>query len=198
VAQGFRRTKSGIGGRFAAAERAVLVELFDQVYELLATDSDDSSTRTDDGGDHPRQLTPTQQQAQDLAALVGIGTATVAPADPALARLLPDAHRDDPELSADFRRYTELGLRARKQAGLRVARDCFAADGAADATVNLNPDQAAALAVALTDVRLVLAARIGLEGGVTELPPDQLTYFADVYDFLAWLQESLVAALMPT
>ena len=62
--------------------------------------------------------------------MVGIGTATVEPADPALARLLPSAHRDDDEVAAEFRRYTEQGLRARKRAGLELARQTLGRDGA--------------------------------------------------------------------
>ena len=36
------------------------------------------------------------------------------PDDPALQRLLPDAHRDDPEVAAEFRRFTERSLREGK------------------------------------------------------------------------------------
>ena len=49
-----------------------------------------------------------------------IGTATEAPADPALARLFPDAYTDDPEASGDFRRYTEPGLRTAKREALET------------------------------------------------------------------------------
>ncbi len=34
------------------------------------------------------------------------------PEDPVLARLLPDAYRDDPEAAGEFRRYTEPALRS--------------------------------------------------------------------------------------
>ena len=52
-------------------------------------------------------------------------TATEAPDDPALARLLPDAYADDPEASGEFRRYTELGAARRRKRR-------SAADGARD------------------------------------------------------------------
>jgi hypothetical protein len=38
-------------------------------------------------------------ETDPLAALVGIGTAVDAPSDPAVARLLPDAYREDPDAS---------------------------------------------------------------------------------------------------
>ena len=59
-------------------------------------------------------------QLDPLAAMVGIGTATEAPDDPALARLLPDAYGEDADASAEFRRYTELSLREKKQAQARA------------------------------------------------------------------------------
>ena len=51
--------------------------------------------------------------ADPLAAMVGLSSGPLEqPADPALARLLPDAYGDDDEAAAEFRRYTEADLRA--------------------------------------------------------------------------------------
>ncbi|HET8616644.1 MAG TPA: DUF2017 domain-containing protein [Actinomycetales bacterium] len=138
MARGFRRTRHGLRAKLDGQERAVLAHLFVEVYELL-----------DDG---------TPAETDPLAALVGIGTSVDLPDDPALARLLPDAHALDAEASSEFRRYTEQGLRDRKRACLETARLSLGRDGA----LTLDDDEGQAWLVALTDVRLVLAERMGL------------------------------------
>ncbi len=194
MARGFKRTRRGLRIKLAAHERGLLAHLFVEVHEML-----------DDGVD---------AETDPLAALVGIGTAVDPPSDPALARLLPDAHRDDPEAAADFRRYTEAGLRARKRDGLEVARRSLGRDGD---TLLLDEPEAQAWVVALTDVRLVLASRMGLETdddheriaqladaetqpaeetGQTQGAAGSLGVMLAVYDFLTWLQETLVEALL--
>jgi hypothetical protein len=127
-----------VRAKLDAQERAVLAHLFVEVYELL-----------DDG---------VQADPDPLAALVGIGTSVDPPDDPALARLLPDAHKEDPEASSEFRRYTEQGLRQRKRQALETARLALGRDGA----LTLDDPEQQAWLVALTDVRLVLAERMGL------------------------------------
>src|SRR5439155_1762221 len=82
-------------------EPDVLRGLFQQLAELVAPDE-------------PPDPDP-------LAAMVGIGTSSSVPDDPVLARLFPDAYGDDPEASAEFRRYTEITLRERKLAAARRA-----------------------------------------------------------------------------
>lgn len=190
MGRGFVRSRRGIRVKFDAQEKALLTHLFVEVYELLAGDS--------------------VVESDPLAAMVAIGTSVEAPADPALARLLPDGHRDDPQASADFRRYTEIGLRDRKRAGLETARLTLGRDG----TLVLDDAEARAWVVALTDVRLVLAERLGLRtdgdhdrllgqvlggadptAGRPDPPVPALEVMLSLYDFLTWLQETLVRAL---
>jgi hypothetical protein len=138
VARGFRRTRHGFRAKLDAQERGVLAHLFVDVYELL-----------DDGA---------AADPDPLAAMIGIGTSVDLPDDPALARLLPDAHADDPAASSEFRRYTEQGLRERKRRCLETARQTLGRNGA----LTLDDAEAQSWLVALTDVRLVLAERMGL------------------------------------
>lgn len=126
------------------------------------------------------------------------------PRDPALERLLPTAHREDPAMAAEFRRLTEHGLRERKAANLATAISALLTpDGD---KVSLDREQAQAMVVALTDVRLLLGERLGLR---TDDDADALQdrleaasegdselYLAAYYDFMTWLQESLTQALM--
>ena len=94
------------------------------------------------------------------------------PDDPAVARLLPEASAD-PGSAWEFRRFTERVLRRRKVDGLETVRRTLAAGephrahwpqrGAEeDVRVVLDDEAARAWVVALTDLRLVLAERLGL------------------------------------
>jgi hypothetical protein len=100
VISGFHRTRRGIRAGLDQDQRGLLDHVLGEVHDLLDDGRDGSGPDED-----------------PLFRMVGIGTAVEPPADPALARLLPDAHRDDGPAAAEFRRYTEGGLRERKRAG---------------------------------------------------------------------------------
>ena len=59
------------------------------------------------------------------------------PEDPVLARLLPDAYRDDPEAAGEFRRYTEQDLRSGKVAAAQTVLATLPAKGG---QVRLGPE----------------------------------------------------------
>jgi hypothetical protein len=173
-------------------EREMLVQYLGQLDELL----DDGLESSDD----------------PLAAMVGMrgmdfGSSPDAPAappppdDPALARLLPDGNRDDPEASAEFRRLTEYGLRARKRSGARLAVEALSRPE----PVHLAPEEAVALMKSFTDIRLVLGERLELR---TDEDAEKLherlwagdgdpawLATASIYELLTSWQEYLVAAV---
>lgn len=111
--------------------------------------------------------------------------------DPALARLFPNAYPDDDEAAAEFRRYTRDGLVERKTAnsGLISAALIGASD---DGRLTVSRDDAEHWLPALTDLRLVLAERLGIHHDDDPLPESEL---ADVYQWLGELQWALVEAL---
>jgi cytochrome P450 len=116
----------------------------------------------------------------------------------ALARLLPDAYADDPDASAEFRRFTSGDLTDRKVRNARVViedvADAMIADGATE--VRLDPQATQAWLRSLTDIRLVLATRLGIQtDGDLPRDTDEAMMLGDVYDWLGWVQESLVSAL---
>ncbi|MDO5710581.1 MAG: DUF2017 family protein, partial [Micrococcales bacterium] len=135
-----------------------------------------------------------------LAGLTGLGD------DPALHRLLPDGHRDDPFAAAQFRQGPGESVRVGKVARIDVA---LAALETADerGRITLDAVTAQAFLVALTDVRLVLGQRLGLSGeGDVEAVEAELADASEddprlplvlAYDFTTWLQESLAGALLP-
>ena len=145
-----------------------------------------------------------------------------APRDPALHRLLPNVSRDDDELAADFRRFTESDLRAVKVSRLRLVWQALLSRTDIDAEPflwSVAPDQALDVLAALTDVRLVLAARLGIEteehaqelydyvesaqalmddeSDASQLPEDnpERLWLGTLYQALTWLQESLMQCL---
>ncbi|MFD4376350.1 DUF2017 domain-containing protein [Streptomyces sp. NPDC058486] len=147
--------------------------------------------------------------ADPLAALFAEGPSEP-PSDPALRRLFPDAYGDDTEelraAAADFRRYTENDLRARKREdALAVVR---ALDGLASVepeesvVLKLTPDESRAWLGTLNDLRLTIATRLDItEDEESErlyrLPDsDPRKPMVMAYLWLGALQESLVETLL--
>ncbi|MCU1616195.1 MAG: hypothetical protein JWO98_3735 [Frankiales bacterium] len=114
--------------------------------------------------------------------------------DPVLNRLLPEGHRGDPELAADYRELTEPALRSGKADDLATVRATLPAAGG---DVRLDADQAAAWLRTTNDLRLALGTR--LEITEDSEPPDEVTddegQQMAVYYWLTAVQGSLVDAL---
>jgi hypothetical protein len=114
--------------------------------------------------------------------------------DPVMARLLPEGHRGDPELAADYRELTETSLRSGKTDDLAVVRATLPEDGG---EVRLDRDQAGAWLRSSNDLRLALGTRLDVTED-TE-PPEEIADEQDqqlaVYYWLTALQGSLVDAL---
>ena len=114
--------------------------------------------------------------------------------DPVMTRLLPDGHRGDPELAADYRDLTEASLRSGKTDDLAIV---LATLPAGWGEVPLERDQAGAWLRSSNDLRLALGTRLDISED-TE-PPDEIADEQDqqlaVYYWLTSLQGSLVDAL---
>lgn len=119
------------------------------------------------------------------------------PADPVLARLLPDAYQDDPEAAGEFRKYTESSLREAKK---YFAQTILETLPPAEGRVKLTADQARDWLRALNDVRLMFGVRLEVtedsEGQLSALDPQDPRVAAfEVYGWLGAVQESLVRAI---
>jgi len=177
---GFRRTATGrIVLRVDAVEKGLLVTLLEQLAEFVAPEVADDE--------------------DPLVAMVGLDPDAVRPEDPALARLLPDAYLDDDAAAAEFRRFTERSLRETKLAHAQTALETLRRSGE---KVTLSGDEAGAWLGALNDVRLALGTRLGVtEEGMEELASlpddDPRAPTFHIYDWLTYLQETLVRAVMP-
>ena len=179
---GFRRTSAGVTAKFARPEAAIIRDLVEQVVELV-------------------EPMPASTDADELAALVGMADDALdnpeLPDDPVLARLLPDAYRDDPDAAHEFRRFTESSLRSAKVQSAQTLLETLPAGGG---KIRLSPPQAEAWLRSLNDVRLALGVRLGVtddfDGLNSDVEPDDPRYaYVQVYQWLAYIQGSLVAAL---
>ena len=115
--------------------------------------------------------------------------------DPVLARLLPEGHRGDPALAADYRDLTESALRRGKADDLATVRATLPGGGG---EVRLDRDQAGAWLRTTNDLRLALGVRLDITED-TEPPEDLVDEDAHqlaVYYWLTAVQGSLVDALL--
>jgi len=120
-----------------------------------------------------------------------------APADPVLARLLPDAYQDDPEAAGEFRKYTESSLREAKKYFAQTMLETLPPKGG---RVKLTADQARDWLRALNDVRLMFGVRLEVTEDFEEQlasldPKDPRVAAFEVYGWLGAVQESLVRAI---
>ena len=136
-------------------------------------------------------------QLQELLA-AGAGS------DPAVRRLVPDAYRDDPEASAEFRGLTQADLLARRAADAGTVRASLRHDGGDLVAAELDRTQAEdvleveldrevsdAWLRTLAALRLVMAERLGV---TDEEHRDDDPRFG-VYEWLGYRLEGLLQAL---
>lgn len=187
-----RHRRSGrVIATFTGFEADLLRSLASQVVELL------------------RNERAVPDAARDpFEAMMDFSGPTASPEDPVLARLFPSAYPDDEEASAEFRRFTEGALRDGK-----AAAACAIIDGLEESglppelteeglmiDVELDEETAQTWLRSFTDIRLALATRLEVEEGDEDywysLPDDDPRAQAhDIYEWVGWLQETLVGAL---
>ena len=203
----FREENREITGSFTAVEAELISSLATQVAGLLGA----VASRSDD---------------PELAG-TGIGGSTDRHDDPALARLLPNAYSEDDDASREFRQLTERGLASRKIDNAvivlhtleHIAALALQPPAPLDDAPTTVPDDASSLfeshdddpgteialdeptAIAwlrtLTDIRLTIAARLGIESDddTPDETDDAALVLADVYNWLGLITESLVEAV---
>ena len=176
MSTGFQRTRTGRTVlRVDAMEKTVLLSLAEQMIAFVA---------------------PTQPatSVDPLAAIVGIDEVAETPTDPALARMFPAAYQDDDEAAGDFRRFTERDLRALKIANASKVAGCLERSGE---KLVLTGDEALCWLGFLNDTRIAIGTRLEIteenHDELAELPAeDPRAGLFDVYDWLTFLQDSLV------
>lgn len=185
------RRSNRVIATFSGFEADLLRSLAGQLVELLRNES----AVPDDGRD-------------PLEAMLDFSGPTDAPEDPVLARLFPTAYAEDEEAAAEFRRFTEGGLRDGKARAAATVIDTLEEAGLPGQLeedglmIDVELDEATAQTWlrSFTDVRLALATRLGIEEGDEEvwfaMPDDDPRAQAhDIFEWIGYLQETLVQAL---
>jgi uncharacterized protein DUF2017 len=187
-----RHRRSGrVIANFTGFEADLLRSLASQLVELL------------------RNEAAVPREGRDpFEAMMDFSGPTSEPEDPVLARLFPTAYPADDEAAAEFRRFTEGTLRDGK-----AAAACTLIDTLEDAglppelteeglmiDVELDAPTAETWLRSFTDLRLALATRLGVEEGDegfwASLPDeDPRSQAHDIYEWVGYLQETLVEAL---
>ncbi len=192
MTDGFQPLRGGGAvATFTGFEADLLRSLASQIVELLRNEAAVPSTDLD-----------------PFESMLDFTGPTTAPDDPVLARLFPVAYRDDEEAAGEFRRFTETELRTGKAASAAAVIDVLEDAGLPGEVeeiglmidVELDTKGALTWMKALNDMRLALATRLGVEEDDEEfwesLPDDDpRVHVHDIYDWLAFLQESLVHAV---
>jgi hypothetical protein len=180
--------KGGVHAELPTYAAALVASLARQLVELLS----------DGEAQEPTDADP-------LEAMLDFDSPREAPDDPALLRLLPDAHRDDAEVAAEFRRFTERSIREGKVDDAIVVLRSLGADredlSQADdgGTVEFELDKMAVRSWmrCLSDLRLTLASRLEVTAGDEELwaslpEDDERLPVYEIYGWLGYLLESLL------
>ena len=176
---GFQRTATGrVVLRVDQVERGLLMSVARQVMDLV----------------QPAEASPDQDP---LAAQLGWVDGDVGISDdPAVARLLPDAYHD-PDDAREFRRFTENDLRQSKmQHAMTVVEEI---ERSGEKVAVTSTDSWLGL---LNDARIAIGTRIQISEDNHEelagLPDDDSrSGLFHVYDWLTFLQESLVRCVDP-
>lgn len=177
-----RRRAGAVQVVLTGEEASALAALAAQVATMLV--DEDSPTKPTD----------------PLEAMVGMTTEPVAPPDdPALRRLLPDAYADD-TMSGEFRRLMDGDLRRLKTEALDEVREAVEGNLEGGVKLRLAPQQAETWLQALNDIRLVLGTRLDVTEDLEDRwaqigPDDPAAPLMAAYEWLGWLQESVVLAL---
>ncbi|MEJ7775168.1 MAG: DUF2017 domain-containing protein [Nocardioidaceae bacterium] len=190
---GFARHRRSrlIIANFAGLEADLLRSLASQLVELL---------RNEEAVPHEGQ--------DPFEAMMDFSGPTSEPEDPVLARLFPTAYPGDEEASSEFRRFTEGSLRDGKAVAASTIIDCLEEAGLPSELsedglmidVELDEPTAETWLRSFTDMRLALATRLGVEEGDEAywhgLPDDDARSQAhDIYEWVGYLQETLIEAL---
>jgi hypothetical protein len=203
--KGFRAEGGNAVAELDDEERLVVARIVADVALLLGADAF--------GQDHDTFPEPVADD-DPFEYLRGFEESIREPSDPAILRLLPNAAPTDREVADEFRRLTDSELRGTKVRRLRRIWDQLSSGS--DAWV-VAADEALATAAALTDVRLVLASRLGLKtdddadrlheeidlathalesDDELALPIDhERVWLGMLYQALTWLQDTLVEFL---
>lgn len=142
----------------------------------------------------PEEAALLQSLAGQVAEVVTAGVSSESTGDPAFERLLPDAYPGDVEASAEFRRFTAGGLAVRKLQNADTVISTLN-NVAITGCVSLDETEALAWMRSLTDIRLTIASRLGIDTEDDDAGRSIDPLMREIYDWLGFVQNSLIEAL---
>src|SRR4051812_15512717 len=175
-----RRRGHSVQVKLSPDEAALLRTLVVQVRDLLGTGIAEVETEA--------------APDDSIESLVELSEAeVVAPTDPALRRLLPDAYGDDAAAATEFRRLMDADLRQVKAEALEQVLEELPDGDASAVALRLAPQQVEDWLQALTDIRLVVGTRLDVTEDMAETwerldPHDPRAPLLLAYGWLGWLQ----------
>jgi Domain of unknown function (DUF2017) len=184
----FSKRRGVLTTHFSGYEVELLTSLILQLVELVSDGKpEEYLSRAPDAFD---------ELVRDLE-----GERVAEPDDPVLRRLFPNAYPHDPSSAADFRRFTERGLRSKK-----ITDAAVVLRGLAETAQGANPlriplTEAESWLRTLTSVRLAVATRLGITDAaaadaLADLPEDDpRSFLASIYDWLGFAEETLISAM---
>ncbi|SER58360.1 protein of unknown function [Propionibacterium cyclohexanicum] len=198
----FRRRHGELTCTLEDAELTILAGLAQQLVELLTSEAMPpvgSGALTAGSGDSDADILGelerefTDPVEGDFCSDEGV--------DPVLRRLFPDAYRDDPAAAAEFRRFSQAEQRdAKLNSAVVVIADLNQVGR--DRRCVVSDEHVEDWLKTLTALRLALSVRLGITSSVdqdelAELPDaDPRTTVFSIYEWLGWVQESLLDCLI--
>jgi hypothetical protein len=154
-----------------------------------------------DGGEGVRIVLETEEAmllselADQVDSVLLLGEAD----DPALGRLLPNAYPDDHDAARDYTRYTRDSLVDGKRQAAQRVRDATAVEEHGRVVqIELDQSEAWGWLTFLTDLRLILAERVGIvDEDEAEADETRDDYLRAAYEWAGFVQGSMLEVLDP-
>ncbi|AWA43194.1 DUF2017 family protein [Trueperella pyogenes] len=208
----FRIVRGGYCADADVGERGVIAGLAKDVVYLLGSDVDHEAERRSQTVDPDDPLAQLEADVVDIVdAIAQEEPRTRAPYNIVIERLLPDMS-EDPDEAAKLRELTETSIAAEKIENLVTVYQGLESVPKDSTEVIIANEEAAAWMSALNDIRIVLAAHLGIDDdaaaqavadrarpfqgqGEQDREPTSEDMLAIVYSMVTWWQDSLVGAV---
>lgn len=194
----FRRVRGDVACDFESAEIDLLGGLLGQLIELLLDECPGAAGLAQATHDRDEEDLFARLE-REMSSGGGDFFDDEPSVDPVLQRLFPDPYPDDPAASHDFHRFTHTAQMDDKVSCARVMlADLRAASP--DGHCSVPRAHIPAWLKSLTNVRLALAVRMDITDAedaehLAELPEDDpRSWIYSIYEWLGWVQESLLGA----
>lgn len=213
MARCFLRVARGLSAGLEMGERSVIAQVAQECADLIRFDLGVPAPDDDRTPEAFHTAAASEDPLQRLEAELASDRIGSEPSDPAVRRLFPAAVDDDAEQALEYRRLSQAGLVRDKLVALDTVVATLDRVPSVSDSVLLDEAEGELWLRGLADMRIVLADRMGIRSDSdldalrllrdNDLEPETtaddteagIDYLATVYEFLSWLQETLVDAI---